>query len=107
MFKFTRKGPDRGDCTAPYEIRLDKEYTVLTFIQTVLRERKREWGYIGIKSNDPEGLFFGEPRCEYRDGEIVGGVEKLPIIFLSFLTEKVKNVTADGGWSRMDYLLEV
>ena len=107
MIEFVKKGPERRDRTAPYEVKLDKEYTVLTFIQTVLRERKKDWGYIGIKSSEPDGLFFGKPRCEYRDGEVVGGVERLPIIFLKLLTAKVKNVAADGGLSRMDYLLEV
>lgn len=107
MFKFVEKGPERGDCTAPYKIELDRDYTVLTFIQTVLRERKKDWGFIGIKSSEPDGLFFGKPRCAYRDGEVVSGVEMLPITFLELLTAKVKNVAADGGWSRMDYLLEV
>ena len=107
MFKFIEKGPERGDCTAPYKIELDKKYTVLTFIQEVLRNKPNEWGYIGIKSHDPDGLFFGKPRIEYRGGEVLGGIENMPIYFVELLTTNVKSASADGGWTRMDYLLEV
>lgn len=107
MFRLIKKGKERGDCTAPYEVELDKEYTVLEFIQTVLSNNPNEWGYIGIKSNDKDGIIFGKPKCEYSYGKILGGIETLPLLFLEFLNDKVLSVSADGGWSRMDYLLEV
>lgn len=96
MFRIEQCGPERGDCTAPCEVILDKEYLVREFIEEVLK-RKEEWGYIGIKSDKS---FFGDPNCEYRHGKLLG---TLP----GYMSRKVKSVTADGGWSRMDYILEV
>ena len=44
-----QSGPESGDCTAPYEVRLhrDEELTVKEFVDQVLLDT-REWGQIGI-----------------------------------------------------------
>lgn len=94
MFKLYSAGEVRGDCTAPYNVKLDKEYTVNEFINAVLT--KNEWGYIGIYC---QGTFFGEPKCEYRYDKLL---YTLPD---NVLNKNVIKVKADGGWSRMDYLL--
>lgn len=94
MFKLYSAGKVRGDCTAPYDVELDKEYTVNEFVQTVLT--RKEWGYIGIYCH---GTFFGEPKCEYKYDKLL---YTLPD---NVLNKKVIKVKADGGWSRMDYLL--
>lgn len=96
MFQLALCGSCRGDATAPYKVILDKEYAVSEFMKTVC-ERVYEWGYIGIKS---ENSFFGDPFCEYGYGKLFG---TLP----GFMDKKVKSAKADGGWSRMDYILEV
>lgn len=95
MFKMSQAGRERGDCTAPYNVELDKEYTVNEFVQTVLTN-EREWGYIGIYC---KGEVFGKPTCEYKWGKLL---YTLPD---SVLNKKIVDVKADGGWSRMDYLL--
>lgn len=98
MFRLTQIGRTRGDCTAKYSVSLDKVYTVKDFIQTVIAENPDEWGYIGI--NDGQTIF-GNPCCEYRWGNLISDLPKE-------LHEKtITSVKADGGWSRMDYLLDI
>lgn len=94
MFTFYQTGPTRGDCTSPYEVTMDKEYTVDEFIQEILT--RKEWGYIGIYSSND---FFGDPKCEYRDDKLLYSLPN------EYLNKRVIKVKADGGWSRMDYLL--
>lgn len=95
MFKLEQNGRVRGDCTAPYRVELDKEYTVSEFVQTVLTI-DREWGYIGIYCKDE---IFGKPTCEYKWGKLLYALPD------NVLNKKIVDVKADGGWSRMDYLL--
>ena len=103
VFKFIRSTPVGGDCTCGYEIKLERSYTVKDFIDTVLAERADEWGYIGIY--DPynfAGRHFGNPNMEYSHGKIVTSNFTEDI-----LRKEVKDVSASGGWSRMDYVLKV
>ena len=96
MFTFKTTGPADRDCWA-YDIILDKEYTVREFIQTVLDNLPKEWGYIGIGGKN----FFGDPYVEYRYGEIIHN----PTAMEEVMDRKIDHVRADGGWSRMDYRL--
>lgn len=97
MFRFVRNGEERGDCTAQYNIVLDKEYTVMEFIKAI-KDTKEEWGYIGIKNKDEP--FFGKPKCEYNRGVIFNSEFTTDV-----LLKTIASVKADGGWTRMDYLL--
>lgn len=99
--KFTQTGNVRGDCTAPYAVELDKEYTVGQLIDVILTRAGilREWGYIGIYDGES---IFGNPKCEYADARLGNG--NMPS---EFLAKKVIKVEADGGWSRMDFMLWV
>ena len=94
MFKLHSAGKVRGDCTAPYNVELDRAYTVNEFVNTVLT--RKEWGYIGIHC---DGTFFGEPKCEYKYDKLM---YTLPD---NVMNRRVVKAEADGGWSRMDYLL--
>ena len=94
MFRMYSAGAVRGDCTAPYNIELDKAYTVNEFVHEVLT--KKEWGYIGIYC---KGEFFGKPKCEYNHGRLLYTLPN------NVLNKKVVKAQADGGWSRMDYVL--
>lgn len=58
----------RSDCTRKFEVILSKQHTVGEFIDSVLSERKGEWGYIGIYSE--KNAFLGDPCCEYSDGKL-------------------------------------
>lgn len=97
MFKLIQSGPTCGDCTAPYNVILDKEYTVEDFIKTILL-RSNEWGYIGIFDGKS---IFGNPNCEYRYGNLKTHLPN------GYLSNKVVRVMASGGWTRMDYILTV
>ena len=48
MFRLIQSTPEAGDCTCGYKVLLDKEYTVREFVDMVLSENNKEWGYIGI-----------------------------------------------------------
>ena len=39
MFRLIISGPTRSDCTAPYDVVLDRAYTVAEFIETVLQRK--------------------------------------------------------------------
>lgn len=106
MFTLRATGPTLYDCTTPYAVELDKKYTVAKFIQTVLSNKKNEWGYIGI-AEFRHGVrcqisIFGSPSCEYSYGEIIS--EPLP---KNVLNKRVIAAKANGGYSRMDYLLDI
>lgn len=95
MFKFKKTAGPFGDCTSRYDVILDKDYTVGEFIETVLREEPKEWGYIGIYKKYE---IFGDPVCEYRYGKLI--TDTLPE---EYLKREINEIKASGGWSRMDY----
>lgn len=103
MFRLIQSTPESGDCTCGCKVLLDKEYTVQEFVNTVLLEKNKEWGYIGIYNpSDFIGRTSGNPSIEYRYGEITS--EKFGN---DILNKKVLSVSVSGGWSRMDYVLHV
>ena len=96
MFEMHSTGKVRGDCTEPFKVILDKEYTVGEFVQTVLT--RDEWGYICVSN---KWKVFGNTECEYSH-------ENLKVAFPDeILCKKVVAASADGGWSRMDYWLQI
>lgn len=97
MIKLKQNTETFGDETAGYTVELTKQYTLLEFINEVVSD-EREWGYIGILS---VGAIFGSPNCEYEFGKLLS---ELPS---EIMTKKVASAKASGGWSRMDYLLEL
>lgn len=80
-----------GDETAGYEVVLDKEYTVDELFKQIV-SRKSDWGYFTIK---------GSISSEYKWGSIIVDIIKEDSV------KKVSSVSASGGWSRMDYVIEV
>lgn len=100
MFKRTQCTHTYGDSSAGYEVELDQEYTVGSFIEEVLANHADEWGYIGI--NNGKNEIFRDLKCEYRHGEITS--KNLPEEILGI---SVDQVSAYGGWTKMDYLLNV
>ena len=99
MFRLIRSTPEAGDCTCGYKVLLDKEYTVQEFVDMILFEKKKEWGYVRIYNPSD---FFGSTRIEYKYGEI-----KSEKFGNDILNKKVLNVSASGGYSRMDYVLHI
>lgn len=96
MFKMIQTRPEGSDCTAPYDVILDKTYTVEEFVKTVLENKPNEWGFIGVYK---KGVIFGVPYVEYTHGVLVNTFPE------NYLSKTIKTVKASGGWSRMDYWL--
>ena len=101
MLEFVQKTLIRNDCTAGFNVKMDKSYTVREFIEEVLSTRTNEYGYIGI-FRPGISYIFGDPNCKYNFGSLVTG--PLPDDILS---RTIKEVRADGGWSRMDYIIKL
>lgn len=85
-----------GDCTSAYSVFIEHSMTVEQFIDTVIAENPGEWGRFTLKYN--------KQVCSYSRGAKT-------ILDLDFYN-KVKDyivirATAHGGWSLMDYDLDV
>lgn len=96
-FKLEINGMERSDCTAPYRVIITEGGTLKEFIDEVLTNHRGDWGYIGIRSDTS---FFGDPRMEYRWGKPIDR-EALA----KYEDREVTAMKADGGWSRMDYIV--
>ena len=90
--RLVQTGSIRGDETAPYVVYDYKAITASDFVSEVLREFQNDWGYIEVNG-------FG--RVEYRYGELLGEIPER----WGHLT--VVKVDASGGWSRIDYRIQV
>ena len=95
--KFKRISNEFNDCTSAYQVVLDKKYKVHDFIQEVLKQN--EWGYIGIY--DKSKSIFGSPNCSYRNDKLLCNLPE------KYMDEIIEDVTASGGWGRMDYIIKV
>lgn len=85
--------PMGSDCTQAFRVELDGEYTVGDLIDHVLTIRKNEWGYVNV------GYYI----IEYKYGKIVDGEDIVPNV----KDVKIGKLIATGGWSRMDYLVNI
>lgn len=94
LFELRAEGPMAGDCTTLYDVVFHNECTVREFIDEVLK--KGEWGYVRI------GSRFDGPQIEYRHDKIVSGV-----FCQDILNAKITTATAHGGWTMMDYMLDI
>ena len=95
--RFQQVGRTAGDETTPYKVIGFKSRTVSEFIQEVLKENPKEWGYISVG-----GHFYQTRRkgsCEYRYGRLLSEMPK------ELLDVEIKEILACGGWSRMDYTI--
>lgn len=102
MFELIQSGPERVvDCTAPYNVRLDKEYTLKEFINAVLTSRSDERGNIYIAKRNCS--WYNYPKIKYRYGQIVG--LSCPD-FYDICDRKIKEVSASGGCTVMDYTIK-
>lgn len=93
-FKLKQTHAEGGDCTAPYDVIIDKSYTVTEFVAEVLTRNPNEWGIISIATSQ------GRKEVNYRSGKLE---EALPDLIAN---NTVLRVNASGGWSRMDYSIK-
>lgn len=98
MIKLNQNTPTAGDCTAGYAVSLDKPYTVREFVDEIL-DNAREWGHIGIYSEEQAWFEKGDPYIEYRHGVLTAPFSD------EILEKTIIKATASGGWSLMDYSL--
>lgn len=104
MLKFIQTHATGSDCTAPYDVILDKPYTVGEFINEVLTTRPNEWGEFIVRHKGSD--YFGTmARAEYRYGEMKNRHGIKTEIPEEFALLPIKEVKAAGGWSAMDYNL--
>lgn len=94
LFELRASGPTAGDCTTPYDIVFHKECSVREFIDEVLK--KGEWGSVII------GSYYDGPRIEYKHDKIVSGA-----FCLDIMDARITKATAHGGWTNMDYMLDI
>lgn len=97
VFELRYKGPTGGDETAPYYVDLKKVSTLDVFIDAVLKD-KREWGSINIYNK--ERTINCSINYQY-------GKAHIPEKVKEYLNTIVIKANAIGGWSRMDYMLEI
>ncbi len=96
MIKLIQTRPESRDCTAPYDVKFDKPYTIGELVNEVLTTRRNGWGDFEVREG---GSWFKPTICrvDYRYGKLMGelpeDIAKLPIV----------RATAYGGWSAMDY----
>lgn len=106
-----------SDCTAPYYVTTKKPLTVREFLDYIIKEYPGEWGSIHIgtidgksvscssyaKSNHSTGYSHGTMNC------VSTGCSKDPIEGMDedILDMTITSANATGGWTAMDYYLNV
>ena len=108
--KFKGMGKEYSDCTAEHFYEVVGNPTVRELCDDIITN-KGEWGYIGIHNKDAGfmGGLFGDPCIEYYHGIYVDENRKEIQFNIpdECANKKVVRVRASGGWSCMNYLLEV
>lgn len=94
VFKLTRNGAAGSDCTSPYKVSLNGTPTVADFIAQVLK-RRNEWGDISIRTKHGNHVVS----YEYGRSDVQADAE--------YMSMTIKEASADGGYSAMDYILYV
>lgn len=100
MISIKATGGMGGDATYPYDVIMDRPYTVREFVDEVLAE-EGNWGCIRVSDNPRDAL--GELICWYRHGKLeeeYASVKKYESI-------QVKSAHGSGGWSMYDFTLMV
>ena len=100
-FKRVQSGPVGSDEPACYSVFFPggELPTVGEFIQAVFEKYPGEWGKFMIRQHNK--LLGSISSAWYERGHLK---DDLPDAFMDM---KIKEVSASGGWSRMDYILNV
>lgn len=98
MFERVIIGPTGSDCTAPYNVKLDRDYTLNEFLGEILRQHPDEWGEFRIFIEGKQGICAS---VDYKYGRVKG---RIPFELLDM---PVKSSSAHGGWSSMDYVIRI
>lgn len=97
MFRLIQKGKERGDCTAFYEVHLEKKLTVGELVDYIVSKEGNR-GSIMVTSYHGGCVFpyrygtLGELPARYKED-----IKPLP----------VKNATCQGGYSFYDFTIYI
>lgn len=93
--KFIQTHGEGSDCTASYDVVLDKKYTVADLVEEILTRSYRfnEWGKIKVSY-----LFT----LQYRYGKTS---DDIPPEYAKRIVHTP--VKASGGWCQMDYNVDI
>lgn len=100
MIEIKATGGMGGDATYPYDVIMDRPYTVKEFVDEVLAE-KENWGCVHVSDN-PRNML-GKALCWYRYGKLEEEYASLE----EYENRLVKSAHGSGGWSRYDFTLMV
>lgn len=101
MIRIKATGGMGGDATYPYDVIMDRPYTVREFVDEVVAE-KDNWGCICCVFDNPRNIL-GKPLCWYRYGKLEEEYASLK----ECEDRLVKSAHGRGGWSRYDFTLMV
>lgn len=87
-----------SDCTCDFAVKFSKKYTVREFLNLVLE--RNEWGNICFSVGKIK--YFSEIQCIYKGKEIT--YSNIPE---EYMNRYVLDAKAHGGWSNMDYAVEI
>lgn len=90
-----RDGPF-GDCTSVYDVEFPQDMTVCEFVTTAVAENPQEWGSFSLG-------FRGPIVAEYKRGVL----QLHPDTWEKYQQRKIAKASSNGGWSLMDYTLEL
>ena len=97
--KYIQTGPTGGDETAPYSIQGFRAKTVVEFINEMLEECPRQWGYIEVKGESAGVCFLWSRRIEYRSGQLLAEIPD------DWKYREIEMVHAVGGWGYMSFFI--
>lgn len=93
---FNCTGGPYGDATSSYDISFPEGMTLEEFIKAVLDEKPKEWGEIRLG-------WGGPALVEYKHGNLFYPSKELS----ENLNKEVVKAKSNGGWSLMNYILEL
>ena len=96
-FRLVETGGPYGDCTCSYDVIFRSPMTLGEFI-AALPHDEREWGAVRLAN------VFGEKIGEYKQKTML---ITDPIFYFSNIDRIVIDAKAHGGWSLMDYSIEL
>ena len=96
MIDIHATGPMIGDATYPYDVIMDRPYTVSEFVDEV-SSAKHNWGEIRYTTSNSDRL--GKSLCDYRHGKVIGEIDD------KIAHWHVKKAWGNGGWSYYGFTL--
>lgn len=107
MFNLIPWGHEAGDGTSRYAVNFhfgDPLPTVGEFIDYICTNHSEDWGNITVRSAEGSENSLGS--SAFVTSYKYGSCDKMPIP-ASILSKQITSVKASGGYTRMDYFIEL